>query len=144
MPVPRAANNPYKARESHPQSDHRTLSRWRAPGPAPAQRLGIAARYGDAGDADTLDALPLQGAQWVVSSIREADVNRALLYGLRQHGFRGRVAVATHRASEIQVLRRLGADLILQPYEDAAYQAVDLVVGHDIRPLPLDIPPQRP
>jgi Kef-type K+ transport system membrane component KefB len=107
-----------------------------------AQRLGIAARYGDAGDADILDALPLQGAQWVVSSIREADVNRALLYGLRQHGFQGRVAVATHHSGEVQALRRLGADLILQPYEDAADQAVDLVVGHDTRPLPLDIPPE--
>lgn len=107
-------------------------------------RLGISARYGDAGDADFVMTLPLDGVPWVVSSVRETDLNRSLLYALRQHGYQGKVAVATHRDSEIESLVTAGADLVLRPYEDAADQAVNLVSGRAVRTLPLGIPPESP
>jgi Kef-type K+ transport system membrane component KefB len=103
--------------------------------------LGIAARYGDAADPEAVGSLPLEGARWVVSSIRSREVNLTLLEALRRHGYRGRVAVAAHADADVPVLKAAGADLVLLPFQDAADQAVDLVTGHDQRVLPIDVPP---
>jgi Trk K+ transport system NAD-binding subunit len=78
----------------------------------------------------------------VVCSIREAEINRSLLYALRHFGYRGKVVVATQRDTDVKSLEAAGADLVLRPYEDAADQAVNLVGGRAVRTLPLGIPPE--
>ncbi|NOX91986.1 MAG: sodium:proton exchanger, partial [Gammaproteobacteria bacterium] len=56
-------------------------------------------------------------------------VNLALLHGLRDHGYKGRVAVTTHTTTCARQLKKAGADLVLLPYADAAAEAVDNLFG---------------
>lgn len=95
------------------------------------QRLGFDAVYGDASDHDFLDHLPLDRTPWVLSTMpqHEAglthdDPRLVLIDGLRRQGYRGRIAVSTQRAAEAEELRTRGADLVLQPFQDAADRAV--------------------
>jgi hypothetical protein len=97
---------------------------------------GISTRYGDGEDQDLPGTLPLDHAPWVVSSVPNRDVNLALLQALRRHGYRGRVALAAHTDYDAQMLEAAGTDLVLQPYTDAADQAVDLLTGRDQRAIP--------
>jgi uncharacterized protein YbjT (DUF2867 family) len=46
--------------------------------------------------------------------------NLTLLNALREHGFPGRVAVTAHTPEDAARLEAAGADLVLQPFRDAA------------------------
>ncbi len=92
-------------------------------------REGYPTRYGDAEDPEFVASLPLEQTRWVVSTVRERNVNRALLHVLRQQGFRGRVAVAASGRAEAEAFEREGADLVLVPYSDAAKEAADRLLG---------------
>jgi hypothetical protein len=43
--------------------------------------------------------------------------------------FTGRIAVASQRAVDVDRLREAGADLVFLPFQDAADQAVALILG---------------
>jgi Kef-type K+ transport system membrane component KefB len=89
------------------------------------ERGGHRARYGDAEDPEFIATLPLEKVTWVVSTLRDRVLNRALLQGLRQLGYRGKVAVSSPNAHEADGFRREGVDLVLVPYADAAKEAAD-------------------
>ncbi len=89
------------------------------------EQEGYRTRYGDAEDPEFIAALPLERATWVVSTLREHALNRALLQGLQQQGYGGKVAVSASTRREADGLRREGADLVLVPYADAAKEAAD-------------------
>ncbi len=95
--------------------------------------LGYAVRYGDAEDPEFLATLPLDRAQWVLSSLREMPVNLALLHGLRDHGYDGCVAVTAHTATDARLLKQAGTDQVLIPYSDAAAEAVDNLFGKGLK-----------
>jgi voltage-gated potassium channel Kch len=102
------------------------IQRWR--------ELGFDAEYGDASDGEFIAGLPLGGVRWVVATVlphaigvTHDDPRFAIAQALRSAGFRGRIAVITHRAADADALRAAGADLVLEPFEDAADQAVDLI-----------------
>jgi len=84
-------------------------------------------RYGDAEDPEFLTSLPLGQVNWVLSSIREMPVNLALLHGLHEYGYKGKVAVTVHSTSNAEELKQAGADQVLIPYADAATEAVDIL-----------------
>ncbi len=95
------------------------------------QRAGYDGCFGDATDPEFASHLPLSRARAVVSAIPQmhagvhsADPRRALLHGLRTQGFRGFTAVAVHTASDIEMLRADGVDLVVSPFSDAAEFAV--------------------
>ncbi|MEH6823579.1 MAG: cation:proton antiporter family protein [Motiliproteus sp.] len=90
---------------------------------------GYAVRYGDAEDPEFLATLPLGQTQWVLSSVREKPINLTLLHGLRDHGYKGRVAVTAHNLADAEQLKQAGADRVLIPYADAAAEAVDNLFG---------------
>lgn len=94
---------------------------------------GYAVRYGDAEDPEFLATLPLGKVRWVLSSVREMPVNLALLHGLRDYGYKGRVAVTAHTLSNAGQLKQAGADQVLLPYADAAAEAVDYLFGEVIQ-----------
>ncbi len=100
--------------------------------------LGIPTRYGDVADADMLAALPLDETHWVVSTIRDPQINLALLHTLRQLGYRGQVIVSAYHRDADKLFQAAGADLILHPYTDAAEQAVDLLTGSNQHQLTAD------
>ncbi len=90
---------------------------------------GYEVRYGDAEDPEFLASLPLGRAGWVLSSLRETPVNLALLHGLRDQSYKGRVAVTAHVTASAEQLKQAGADQVLIPYADAAAEAVDNLFG---------------
>lgn len=101
------------------------MRRWR--------REGFDAIYGDASDPELIATLPLAGPQWVVSTTRdqpggvsEADARLVLIQTLRAHGFRGRIAVTSGHESG-DALLQARAELVLEPFQDAADRAVDLL-----------------
>jgi Kef-type K+ transport system membrane component KefB len=91
------------------------------------EQQGVPVLYGDAEDPELPAALPLAGAGWVVVSIRHLDVNAAVLSYLREHGFSGKVAVSADTPHEAELLRAAGADLVIQPFTDAAEQTAGLL-----------------
>lgn len=109
--------------------------------------LGIDVEYGDASDPEFVRHLPLDGVKWVVSTVpvHEAglvhgDTRIAIVQALKNAGFRGRIAIASHRDAEVDSLSAAGADLVLEPFQDAADQAADLLTG-DRSPARLEIEP---
>ncbi len=90
-----------------------------------ARHHGLDVRFGDAEDAELPASLPLGEVNWVVSTLPDADINRIFIAALRQHGYIGKVAVATHNEEDACVLKKSGADLIFFPYSDAAEYAAE-------------------
>jgi Kef-type K+ transport system membrane component KefB/Trk K+ transport system NAD-binding subunit len=88
---------------------------------------GYRVRYGDAGDAHSLDHLPLEQVPWVVSAMPGEEPNMGLLRGLQQRNFRGKVVLTAQNAGQEEAFRNAGADRVLWPNLDAAEQAVDLL-----------------
>lgn len=94
--------------------------------------------YGDAGDQEFLASLPLEGVRWVVSTLPQHDFGvthddpRVILTkGLRQQGYMGSIAVSANHIEEVGALATAGVDLVLLPFQDAATQAVDWLLGRE-------------
>lgn len=113
-----------------------------------ARELGIDAIYGEAGDPEFVQGLPLTGAQWVLSTVplhptglSHEDTRRTLVQLLQQAGFDGRIAVAAHSAADREVLLETGADLVIDPFQGAADHALDLLaLGGEASPASLQGP----
>ncbi|WP_303909435.1 cation:proton antiporter [Thiohalomonas denitrificans] len=103
---------------------------------------GYATHYGDAEDPEFINTLPLEQVRWVVSTIRQREINRALLQTLRQRGYQGKVALSGETGEEAEVLRGFGADMVLIPYADAAREAADRLMAAD--PAACDLHPDGP
>jgi Kef-type K+ transport system membrane component KefB len=104
------------------------IKRWR--------ELGLETEFGDATDPEFVSELPLAHAEWIVSTVpihptglSHEDTRTTLIQLTRTAGFPGRVAVASHSMSDSQILFGAGADMVLEPFQDAADRAVDLLCG---------------
>ena len=109
---------------------------------------GLNAVYGDVSDPELIAMLPLTGAHWVVSTIREGgggvnapDPHHALVQALRDHGFRGRVAVTSGGEGTGDARLRSKTNLVLEPFQDAADRAVELLESNE---RPVRIEPAEP
>ncbi len=91
-------------------------------------RDGYAVHYGDAEDPEFIATLPLAHTRWVVSTLRDRNINRMLVHSLRQQGFAGRVAISARSRFDAELFEREGVDLVLVPYADAAREAVQRLV----------------
>jgi Kef-type K+ transport system membrane component KefB len=92
---------------------------------------GLATLYGDVEDPEIFHSLPLEPVSWVVSTIKGQDQSLVLLHALRNHQFKGRIALTAHTAGDQKFLLDAGADLVLLPFRDAAKEAADKLVGAD-------------
>ena len=92
---------------------------------AELRELGVQVVYGDAEDPDLPRRLPLARADWVISTLRRPEADVALTRALRQHGYRRRIAVASHGLEDAELLARAGADEVLTPFGAAAAAAAD-------------------
>ena len=102
---------------------------------------GLEVAYGDATDPELVASLPLAGVRWAVSAVPEhetgvthEDSRLGLIDALRANDFAGHVAVTAHRLGA-EAMKARGADLVLEPFRDAADQAVQLILGEDRPPL---------
>lgn len=98
--------------------------------------LGLEADFGDASDPEFVAELPFRGAEWMVSTVpthptglSHEDTRRTLIQLARSAGFSGRMAAASHSAGDTQILFGAGVDLVLEPFQDAADRAVELLCG---------------
>jgi Kef-type K+ transport system membrane component KefB len=90
--------------------------------------------YGDAADPELIAALPLQGVRWVIFALpaaaglplTHADPRRAAIAALRERGYRGLIAVAHAGGADAQTF---AADLVLEPFPDAAERAVERLIA---------------
>jgi len=103
--------------------DPQAVNRWNAGG-------GTAV-FGDAGDPDFAHALPLSTARWVVSSIRDPQINRSIVSVLQHESYSGLLALAAENRTAVPPAMTKEADLLFVPFEDAAEQAVDLLIGRE-------------
>ena len=104
------------------------VKRWR--------ELGLEAEFGDATDPEFVAELPLREAEWLVSTVpihptglSHEDARHTLIQLARMSGFAGRVAAASHGPIETHGLIGSGADMVLEPFQDAADRAVELLTG---------------
>ncbi len=104
------------------------IRRWR--------ELGLETEFGDATDPEFVAGLPLPPAEWIVSTVpihptglSHEDTRTTLIQLTRAAGFRGRIAVASHHARDTEELFASGADLVLEPFQDAADRGVDILCG---------------
>ncbi len=101
------------------------VSRWK--------KKGYNAVYGDASDQEFIGSLPLNGVQWVVSSVAQYDFlglthedpRIALIDALRQQHYKGKIAVSTQKIDERDTLKSKGADVVFLPFYDAAKRAAE-------------------
>jgi len=98
--------------------------------------LGLEAEFGDATDPEFVAELPLARAVWVVSTVpihptglSHEDARSTLIQLVRAAGYGGRIAVTSHQAAETAALLGAGADMVLEPFQDAADRAADLLCG---------------
>lgn len=89
------------------------------------------ALFGDAEDQEFPSMLPIATTDWVISAISIYDINASLIRSLKHHGYKGNIAVTAYDSSEIEQLRDIGADVVFQPYADAALEAADSWITAD-------------
>ncbi len=104
------------------------VRRWR--------ELGLNAEFGDATDSEFIASLPIPEAEWIVSTVpihptglSYEDVQTTLIQITRSAAYRGRIAVTSHSAKDTALLVRAGADIVLEPFQDAADRAVEILCG---------------
>jgi len=95
--------------------DPASLGRWRT--------RGMAVLYGDMGDPEIHEHLPLTKARWVVSTVRSVELNLALVQHLKGSGYRGKVALTATDQEEAELFEKSGAHVVFRPFADAAEQA---------------------
>jgi Kef-type K+ transport system membrane component KefB len=97
-------------------------------------RHGHAAQYGDAEDPELAASLPLAATRWVVCTAPRRETNLSVLRAVREQGYPVRVAVTAHHAADVEPLRAAGADLVLQPFADAAEEAARHLTAAEAAP----------
>jgi Kef-type K+ transport system membrane component KefB/Trk K+ transport system NAD-binding subunit len=99
---------------------------------------GLPVIFGDVGDPEFLDSLPLNCASWVVSTVRDKELNMVLLHLLRQRRYEGKIALAARDEEEANIYSSGGAHVVLRPFSDAAEEAADSLT-EAIHLLPADV-----
>jgi Kef-type K+ transport system membrane component KefB len=101
--------------------------------------LGLDTEFGDATDPEFVAELPLADAEWIVSTVpihppglSYEDTRTTLIQLTRTSGFHGQVAVASHHPQDTEELFAAGADIVLEPFQDAADRAVELLCGSPV------------
>jgi Kef-type K+ transport system membrane component KefB/Trk K+ transport system NAD-binding subunit len=97
--------------------DPAVLEKWRS--------RNVFVLYGDMEDPDILEQLPLSKAQWVVSTVRNRDLNLSFLKELHVNGYRGKIALTAINEEEAKCYEKAGAHVVFRPFSDVADQAAD-------------------
>ena len=88
----------------------------------------VTMRFGDADDPEFPGTLPVADVEWIVSTIAQADTSRVLAQSLRRWGATGKIGVTALSVGDADRLAadvRSGlVDLVLQPFDDAADDAI--------------------
>lgn len=98
-------------------------------------QLGLHTAYGDVTDAEFIAELPFRQAKWIVSTIPHhqtgvsfEDTSRTIIQLINMTDFSGQLAVVSHSKLEAEALSQFGVNLILEPFQDAADRATELLL----------------
>ncbi len=98
----------------------------------PEVASNVSMRFGDADDPEFPGTLPISSATWIVSTIARVDTSLVLARSLRRWGTTARIAVTCLSTGESLKLRQDVedgvVDLVLQPFSDAADDAIDALM----------------
>ncbi len=93
------------------------------------RQSGRDALFGDAEDPDFVKSLSLSGVKWVISSIRDNELNHRIVKNLRGAGYKGPFACAVDESSVAPDDKLwLHAEVLFRPFRDSATQAADLIL----------------
>ncbi|HOV91142.1 MAG TPA: cation:proton antiporter [Syntrophorhabdaceae bacterium] len=102
---------------------------------------GIPVIFGDVGDPEFIDNLPIHCSAWIVSTIRDRDLNMTLLHLLRERRYEGKIALTATNEEESTLYSSHGAHVILKPFIDASEEAADsLTEAMDLFPKDIELP----
>jgi Kef-type K+ transport system membrane component KefB len=101
-----------------------------------AKKSGYKAIYGDAADPELPGQLPLESAKVIVFAFHHhltgpmvVDLRRTLAESLRDFGYQGHIASTSHNDKYDDDLREHGIDIVLNPFEDAAFHGTEQIIG---------------
>ena len=97
--------------------DPGALEKWR--------KKGVPVIYGDIANQELYDQLPLNSAQWVISTIRSQEMNMSMINNLKAKNYGNRLALTATSNDEAQVFEQTGAHLVFRPFIDASERAAD-------------------
>jgi Trk K+ transport system NAD-binding subunit len=107
--------------------DPTVLKKWR--------ERGVSVLYGDMGDPEIHEKLPLDKTRWIVSTVRIRELNLALLQMLKNRNYRGNVALTAAAPQDAEAYEKAGIQVIFRPYLDVGEQAADaLTHAMDVLP----------
>ncbi|MGM0819620.1 MAG: cation:proton antiporter, partial [Actinomycetota bacterium] len=90
-----------------------------------AKAAGYTAIYGDAGDPELLEHLPVDHARWVVVTVPELDATLTTLQAIGEAGYRCGVMVTARSEADLEVLEQTDAHFVAFPWQDAAEDTAD-------------------
>ncbi|MFZ9873359.1 MAG: cation:proton antiporter [Steroidobacteraceae bacterium] len=100
--------------------------------------IGLRAKFGDATDPEFISELPLEKTQWVVLTVSayppgltHEDARTTLIQILRMTGYRGKIAVTSHDSGDVSRMLAAGADIVIEPFQEAADHSVDILCEPD-------------
>ncbi len=97
--------------------DPAVLKKWR--------QQGVSVLYGDIGDPEIHEQLPLDKTRWIVSTVRIRELNLSLLQMLKNRGYQGNLALTAAAPQDATAYERAGVPVIFRPYLDLGEQAAD-------------------
>ena len=101
------------------------------------RRSKLPVRFGDGEDPSFLESLPLEHAEWVVTSFPQWEANRAFLHALKHAGFQGKIAGVVRDDQHGKALDAAGVARVLNPFTDAAdFAASSLIEELGTKPRP--------
>ncbi|NTU89218.1 MAG: hypothetical protein HGA54_04825 [Actinobacteria bacterium] len=87
-------------------------------------------KYGDVEDPELGTYIPVTNVKTIISAFQRVETTLSLKDTLTESGFTGEFVGTANNDEETKLLEENGIPLVLRPYDDAADQAVDILLGH--------------
>jgi Kef-type K+ transport system membrane component KefB len=88
----------------------------------------ISVMFGDAGDPEFLDQLPLGCSRWFISMIRDRKINLSILRHLKTLGYEGHLVLSAGKEEDAEAYEQAGAHFVLRPYRHVAEHTADTII----------------
>lgn len=90
---------------------------------------GMSVMFGDAGDPEFIDQIPLGCSRWFISMIRDRKINLMIMHHLKDLGYEGHVVLTAANDEEADAYEKAGTHLVLRPYRHIAKHASDTITN---------------
>jgi len=101
--------------------DPQVLKRW--------ESRGVSVMFGDAGDPEFLDQLPMNCSRWFISMIRDRKLNLAILQYLKEREYNGHLVLSARNEGDAEAYEKAGVHLVLRPYQHVAERTSNVITS---------------